>query len=129
MAPQAGKAKAESRLGPPFNPAHRYYVYRAPDSGGGKRLLIVDKACRFGGHGETYEIYAYEISRGTIVDHVIKQAELMDFALLGSISGFGANSYCKYGGDIHEFIRMYGTNPGKRSLWRRLARALGLSRR
>jgi hypothetical protein len=109
----------------PFNPNHQYFVYLAPEWGGGKRLLIVDKLCRFGGHGETYEIYAYEVSKGLIVDRVIKQAELMDFAFLGSISGFGANAYHTYGGDIREFIRTYGTRPRRMSLWKRIRRAFG----
>jgi len=129
MASGPGRQTTDSRVGPPFNPEHGYFVYRTTEAGGGKRLLIVDRACRFGGHGETYEIYAYEISRGTIVDRVIKRAELMDFALLGTISGFGANSYYRNGGDIHEFIEMYGRKPRRPSFWRRLSWYLGLSRR
>jgi len=128
MANRTQRSKEWGKAGPPFNPEHNYVVYRTTEAGGGKRLLIVDRACRFGGHGETYEIYAYEISREVIVDRVIKRAELMDFALLGTISGFGANSYCRYGGDIHEFIRMYGAKPARKTFWRRLARAFILAR-
>lgn len=40
----------------PFSPKQQYFVYIAPEAGGGKRLLIVDKLSRFGGHGETYDI-------------------------------------------------------------------------
>lgn len=109
----------------PFNPKHKYFVYLAPEPGGGKRLLIVDKLCRFGGHGETYEIYAFEVSRGLIVDRVIKRAEVMDFTYLGSISGFGANAFHAYGGDIREFIRTYGSPPRAMSLWKRIKRAFG----
>lgn len=124
--PSVPRRRTKTGADSPFNPNHQYFVYLAPEAGGGKRLLIVDKLCRFGGHGETYEIYAYEVSKGLIVDRVIKRAELMDFALLGSISGFGANAYHTYGGDIGEFIRTYGSRPRRMSVWKRIRKAFGL---
>jgi len=125
--PNLGSGKTGSRApqSEPFNSRHQYFVYVAPESGGGKRVLIVDKLCRFGGHKETYEVYAYEVSRGMIVDRIIKQAEILDYVYLGSISGFGANAFHTYGGNIREFIRTYGSPPRKMTVWMKIKRALG----
>ena len=112
-----------------FNNKATYFVYLAEDATGGRVIVLVDKGTRYEEEGNTFSVYAHEISRGTIVKRKIKQAELQDFLLLGWMTGHGANAFHQHGGNVMEFIDLYGGRPKKLSFWKRFLRKLGLSTR
>lgn len=112
-----------------FNHRHLYEVYLAPEPGGGSHLLLVDVRCRQGGFGAMYEVPAYQIAKGACVSHTIRQAALLSFRRLGTLSGLGAERYFQAGGNILDFIDTYGQRTRKPGLWTRIKRRFGFGQK
>ena len=110
----------------PFEDQLRYHVYLKKHGGGGTTVILALRPTASGGEYGDRMVETYEMAGKAIVARRVHQAELLDYRLLGVLSGRGANIWAKTGEGILGLIDVYGKRAKKAGFFKRLKRKLGV---